>query len=185
MLGGMLLPFFQGLFFYNEPFTLAKGLCLGFIAAALLLTVERGEKKGGAVFYIGVFVLNGMSGVLSKLYQELPFEKASNADYSLWISIMSATISGIILLMMIKKVGRVGVKAVVWGVNNGGINRIANFLLLIALTALPASVQYPFITGGVIAFSAVISTLTGQHPSKKEIIAVILAFLGIYLLIAL
>ena len=183
MLGGMLLPFFQGLFFYSEPFTLAKGLCLAFIASALLLTVERGEKKGGSIFYIGVFVLNGMSGVLSKLYQELPFEKGSNADYSFWISIMSATISALILLVMIKKVGRVGIKAVVWGVTNGGINRVANFILLIALTALPASVQYPFVTGGVMIVSTAICFITGQKPSKKEVLSVALAFIGVLLLV--
>ena len=186
MLGGMLLPFFQGLFFYNEPFTLAKGLCLAFIAAALLLTVEKGDKKGGAVFYIGVFVLNGMSGVLSKLYQELPYEKASNGDYSFWISIMSAVISAIILLLIVTVIGnkeRFGLKAIALGVANGGINRVANLFLLIALAVLPASVQYPFITGGVMIVSTAICFITGQKPSKKEVLSVALAFVGVLLLV--
>ena len=183
MLGGMLLPFFQGLVFYNEPFTVAKGLCLGFIAAALLLTVERGNKKGGTVFYIGVFILNGMSGVLSKLYQELPYEKASNADYSVWTAIMTAFISGVILLISIKKAGRFSARSIALGVANGGMNRIANYLLLIALTVLPSSVQYPFVTGGVMIVSTAICFITGQKPSKKEIISVALAFIGVLLLV--
>lgn len=183
MLGGMLLPFFQGLFFYNEPFTVAKGLCLAFIAVALLLTVERGNKKGGAVFYIGVFILNGMSGVLSKLFQELPYEKASNADYSVWIAIMTAFISGIILLITVKKAGRFSIKAIALGVANGGMNRVANYLLLIALTFLPASVQYPFVTGGVMIVSTAICFITGQKPSKKEVLSVALAFMGVLLLV--
>lgn len=35
MLGGMILPFFQGIFFYGEGVTLAKGICVLFIIAAL------------------------------------------------------------------------------------------------------------------------------------------------------
>lgn len=36
MLGGMVLPFFQGIFFYNEGFSIAKGICVAFICAALI-----------------------------------------------------------------------------------------------------------------------------------------------------
>jgi len=186
MLGGMLLPFFQGLFFYGEPFTLAKGLCLAFIAAALLLTVERGGKKGGAVYYVGVFILNGMSGVLSKLYQELPYEKASNADYSIWIAMLSTVISGMMLFWLLVKSSdrsRFGIKSLVFGALNGGLSRVANYVLLIALTVLPSSVQYPFVTGGVMIVSTAICFITGRRPSKKEVISVALAFVGVLLLV--
>ena len=47
MLGGMVLPFFQGILFYGEAFTLAKGICVAFIIAALLCTLKKGEKKKG------------------------------------------------------------------------------------------------------------------------------------------
>ena len=46
MLGGMLLPFLQGIFFYGEKLTVAKALCLVFIVAALLCTIEKGKAKG-------------------------------------------------------------------------------------------------------------------------------------------
>ena len=45
MLGGMVLPFFQGILFYDEAFTLAKGICVACIIAALLCTLKKGEKK--------------------------------------------------------------------------------------------------------------------------------------------
>ena len=45
MLGGMLLPFLQGIIFYGEDMTLAKVVCLVLIFAALALTVERGGNK--------------------------------------------------------------------------------------------------------------------------------------------
>jgi drug/metabolite transporter (DMT)-like permease len=50
---------------------------------------------------------------------------------------------------------------------------------------LPASAQYPFVTGGTMIVSTVISLFTDKKPSKKEIIAVALSFIGIVLLIAL
>ena len=76
MLGGMVLPFLQGICFYGEPLTVSKILCFMLIVAALMLTVEKSDKKSGAIYYMGVFVLNGMSGVITKLYNELPFEKS-------------------------------------------------------------------------------------------------------------
>ena len=42
MLGGMALPFLQGIIFYGESITVAKVVCFVFICAALLLTVEKG-----------------------------------------------------------------------------------------------------------------------------------------------
>ena len=45
MLGGMVLPFLQGIIFYNEALTLAKILCLILIGAALAVTVTKGEKR--------------------------------------------------------------------------------------------------------------------------------------------
>ena len=48
---------------------------------------------------------------------------------------------------------------------------------------LPASVQYPFVTGGTMIVSTVISFLLGQKPSKREIFAIALSFLGILALV--
>ena len=67
----------------------------------------------------------------------------------------------------------------------GAVNRVANFLLLLSLAHLPASAQYPFVTGGVMIVSTLISFFTPQKPSKKELLAVALAFAGIILLVAL
>ena len=97
MLGGMVLPFFQGVIFYGEKITLAKIICFMMIFAALVLTVKKDNNKGGTIYYIGVFVLNGMSGVLSKIFASASFEKTSAAGYTMLISICSLVISGLIL----------------------------------------------------------------------------------------
>ena len=56
MLGGMALPFVQGIVFYGEIITVAKVICFLIICFALLLTVERGERKSGTIYYIGVLL---------------------------------------------------------------------------------------------------------------------------------
>jgi drug/metabolite transporter (DMT)-like permease len=183
MLGGMLLPFIAGLFFYNEPMTVAKAVCVVLVVAALLITVSWKKTTGGEIYYIGVFILNGMSGVLSKIYGDASYPKVSSGGYSLWMAIMSVLISAIALIVIRKNLKKPNLKAILLSAGGGALNRIANFLLLIALAVLPASVQYPFVTGGVIIVSTVLAALTKQKPTKKEIIAVGLSFIGVLALV--
>ena len=82
MLGGMVLPFAAGIIFFDEPLRAGKIVCLLFITAALCVTIQRDKCRSGTGYYIGVFALNGMSGVLSKIFQASPFEKTSAAGYS-------------------------------------------------------------------------------------------------------
>lgn len=182
MLGGMVLPFAQGIVFYGEQITVAKVVCVVFICAALVLTVTRGEKKKGYLYYVGIFVLNGMSGVLSKLFNELPFEKTSAAGYTLWISICTVVLSGVAWLIMFQKKNpsepRYSWRACAVGAVSGGVNKVANFLLVIALIHVDASVQYPMVTGGVMIVSTLICFFGDRKPSKKEMLSVGLAFLG-------
>ena len=181
MLGGMLLPFLQGIIFFGEDITVAKIVCLVLIAAALGLTVSPKEKKKGTVYYVGIFILNGMSGVLSKIFASASFEKTSSAGYSIWIAICTVVLSGTLLLWLIKK-SDCSVpytwKAFSIGAVSGGINQFANFLLIVALMHVDASVQYPMVTGGVMIVSTLISLFGNRKPGKKELLSVTLAFCG-------
>ena len=182
MLGGMLLPFLAGLLFFGEELTLGKILCVGLIFLALTLTVTEVKMKGGWIYYIGVFFLNGMTGVLSKLYGEAPFEKSSSGVYSVWIAICTALISGVILILMNKRVKRPSRVASLCAVGYGFCNSLGNYWLVVALAFVPASVQYPFVTGGVIIISVLIATLGKQKPSLKEYFATAISFVGLLLL---
>ena len=117
------------------------------------------------------------------MYEDATCPKVSSAGYSLWMAVMSLLITGLALLAVRKRLKAPNLKAVLYSVGGGALSRIANFLLLIALAVLPASVQYPFVTGGVIIVSTLIAALTSQKPSKKEIFAVCLSFIGIILLV--
>ncbi|MBQ7043600.1 MAG: hypothetical protein IJN78_03240 [Clostridia bacterium] len=184
MLGGMVLPFCLGVFFFDEQFTFGKALCLVAVIAALFLSVEKGEGKGGTVYYIGVFVFNGLSGVISKFFQASELPKTSEAAYSVWTAVMTALISGVILIFVWKKSPlKLNAKALVSMAGNGILNRVANFLLLLSLAYLPASVQYPMITGGVMIVSTLLGYFTPNKPKTREWISLALSFAGIMALV--
>lgn len=185
MLGGMVLPFVTGIIFYDEPLTLGNTICLVLISIALTLTVGKGNKKNklATLYYAGVFVLNGMAGVLSKIYASGNYDKCNEAVYSIWAAFFGVLSAGIVLIILRRKLPKISKKAYLFGTGYGVINKFANYLLLIALAVLPASVQYPFVTGGVMIVSTIISLLCGQKPSKKELGAVALSFVGIMALV--
>ena len=188
MLGGMVLPFLQGIIFYGEALTGAKLICLGLICAALLLTVTRGERRGGTVYYVAIFVLNGMSGVLSKLFASASFDKTDGTSYSIWIAICTALLSGILLLCYArgqKEPKPYTARAFATAATQGAVNRIANLLLVIALAHVDASVQYPMVTGGVMIVSTLICFFGEKKPTRKELASVALAFLGMLALFAI
>ena len=184
MLGGMALPFCAGILFFDEALTLGKGLCLLTVAGAMLLTLQRSGPKGGNIYYAGIFVFNGMSGVLSKLFQAASLAKTDAASYSIWSAALTAVFAGAVLLCLRQKT-RPSLRAIGWMAANGVLNKVANFLLLLALVYLPASLQYPMVTGGVIIVSTLMSYFTPQKPKAREVGAVVLSFMGILLLVLL
>ena len=183
MLGGMTLPFLQGLLFYGEPLSVAKAVCFVFITAALVLTVKPGEGKGGLIYYAGIFVLNGMSGVLSKIFVSAEYPKTDSTIYSMWGAIITVILAAVSLLV-IRCFGkgepaRFSAASVGVAVSSGVVNKIANLILVISLAFVDTSIQYPMVTGGVI----IVSTLgcfigKSKRPSRNEIISVGLAFVG-------
>ncbi len=186
MLGGMVLPFCLGVFIFDEVFTVGKAVCLVAVIVALCLSVEKGKAKGGTVYYIGVFVFNGLSGVIAKLFQSGNYPKTSEAAYSVWTAVVTAVLSGIILLFALRKEKlKLSPKAVLMMSGNGILNRVANFLLLLSLAYLPASVQYPMITGGVMIVSTLLSYFTPNKPKAREWVSLALSFAGIMALVLL
>lgn len=188
MLGGMLLPFLQGILFYGEEITVAKVVCCFFIVAALLLTVNKEKERGGTIYYIGIFILNGMSGVLSKIFASAPYPKSDASSYSILSAFWSAVISGLFLAFFFRQNDgtpkNTPISVAVSSV--GGIaNRVANLLLVIALAHVDASAQYPLVTGGVIIVSTVICCFRENKPSKKEVLSVLLAFIGMLALLVI
>lgn len=182
MLGGMILPSVVGILFYGEDLTAGKGICYALIVLSLVLSSGKGGNKSGYVYYMGVFILNGMSGVLSTIFQNAPYEKTSAAGYSMLIALTALVICLAFMPFIKGEEKRLTKKAVLSMGGYGVLCRVGNYLLLIALAHLPASAQYPFVTGGVMIISTVISFFTKNKPSKREIIGVAIAFAALLIL---
>ena len=182
MLGGMILPSVVGILFYNEALTVGKAACYVLLLLSLFLSADKGVKKSGFIYYMGVFILNGMSGVLSTIFQNAPYEKTSAAGYSMLIALTALVICLVFLPFIKGENKKLTKKAVVSMGGYGVLCRVGNYLLLIALAHLPASAQYPFVTGGVMIISTVISLFTKNKPSKREIIGVAVSFAALLIL---
>lgn len=184
-LGGMMLPFFAGVLLFDEQLTAGSVICFILVLISLLFTVKKGNGGSYIIYYAGIFILNGMAGVLSKWFQAAPWEKTSSAGYSILSAAVAALLAGIVLLFIKGDRLKLSVRGATNMLGYGILNKIGNFLLLIALAHLPASVQYPMVTGGVMICSTVICFFTHQKPGKREIASLILSFAGILILVLL
>ena len=186
MLGGMILPFVAGILFFQEELTTGKALCLVLVSSAFLVTFEKGNTKFKAsnlIYYLGLFFLNGMFGVLSKIYSAGTYEKISATGYSILTALLSAAIYLVMLLVLKPNLRRLNAKALAGIFGTGFLNRAANLILLIALAHVPASAQYPFITGGTMIASTLLSYCTANKPSKRELISVLISMIGVLALL--
>ena len=183
MLGGMVLPFVAGIIFYKEPLTVAKIICFCLIVLALGFTVDRNTKdKKGSIYYIGVFILNGMAAVLSMIYSNSSFEKESANAYSFQTAVIRVLIALIVIVLLKKPSLKMQVvhtkKMWVAIVFCGFLGTIANYLLLIALKHIQGSIQYSLVTGGVMIASTLIGFFTDKKPTVKNIVSVVVSTLA-------
>ena len=179
MLGGMALPFLQGILIYGESLTVGKIVCVFLICIALALTVARGQTSRNYIYYAGVFLLNGASGMLSKVYTASMLPKASAAGYSILICLCTACAAALLLPLFRKQdVPKLTLKSTAIGALSGAGNKVANFLLIIALSHVDASVQYPMVTGGVMIVSTLLCCFGPKKPSRRELLSVLVGFAG-------
>ena len=184
MLGGMLLPFAYGILFANEALSFAKALSILLICTAVGCSFEKGAGgKNAYRFYAAIFVLNGLVGVLSKIHLSVPALAVDS--YSFMATIQLALLAMCLFYCLItrqgipKQSGKLYLCLSGYAVCNG----IGNLFCQIALTALPASVQYPIITGGVMVFSTLISLVRREPIGGKTYLAAALACLSTILIL--
>ena len=156
---------------------------------------EKGE-KGSLFSLIAIFLLNGLAGVLSSVYQSelIKFDKISSEQFSILRSFTTVGVGAVMLgVLSVTEKGeedenarliRKGyLKAMPWSLTGGGINGVANLLLLFALQTVQPSLQYPIITGGGILLSAIVGLIFKEIPDKKTWISVGFATAGTIIMI--
>ena len=184
MLGGMILPFFLGVLFFDEGDNLVfKIICCALIVVAVLLNIKSGKQdKKALLYYFAVFVLNGMAGVISKIHQSsTSLSPVDSTSFMLLTAAVSVVISAAWLLIAYREIPLIKGKNILFVTGYGVFNGLGNLFLLIALSGengLPASVQYPLVTGGVMVCSTVISTIRKEKLTVREYIATAIALLA-------
>lgn len=186
MLGGMVLPFIAGVFFFGEDMTHGKWISFLLIVLAVFCELERKKKSSpkALAYYFGLFFSNGVFGVLSKCNQEYGIDSDS---FLLWVA-MCSIVYCILFFLISRLRGEVSrfnkpVASIAYASGGGVLNVIANVLLLVALRTVDASVQYPLVTGGTIVFSALMGLTVHERPSAKGWVAVALSVLASVLII--
>lgn len=179
MLGGMLLPFLLGVGFYNEKLTSFKIVCCILIAVSVLLNLKSGKQsKKAFLYYMAVFILNGGVGVISTIHQNSDLPHTDSTGFMFLSSLAGVIISALWMLVKYKKIPIIKDKALLYTSGYGIFNGVGNWLLLISLIHLPASVQYPLVTGGVMVFSTVISIIRKEKLTKSDYIAAAVSFIA-------
>ena len=208
MLGGMLLPFLYGLVFLGDAQTLSPLSLICRIAGVLLLIVsmafptlgksdaDQNHDRKKKVLFIAlcllVFFMNGFVSILSKLHQiEAVYPTTDNNSFVFLTNTINGMFSAAALfgMTLIKKEGpklnaafkpwMLAAAIIVYALCNG-----LSYLLqlLAAASTMPASVQYPMMTGGSIVLTAFAGVVFfKEKPTKRALIGTVLAFAATFL----
>lgn len=201
MLGGMLVPFFYGVWFLRESVSVAQifgtVLLTGFIILQAIsqsdskeTSSEKKSAKTKIIFFVLcliIFFLNGLTGVIAKAHQ-ISEGAVDEVSFTVISCALTAIFSLILLafeflrdrkeksrqVMTTLKIKPLWIMTLI-----GAATYTGNFLHLLAANDVPASVQFPLVSGGVIVLSALVSFFAFKEKmSAKEWISIGGAFLS-------
>lgn len=182
MLGGMIVPFVFGILFLNEPVTPLKLIAvLLMIVSLVLATYTAGEngavnKKKLILYCITVFFSNGGTSVIATVHQHKNNigRAVSEIQFS-WMEYLFTFTFSVIILIVLAVRKRDDFREALCEIKSRGnfvfpaiyvvFVAVSNICLLKAVAVLPASVQFPMITGGTI----IVSTLIGRLFFKEKV----------------
>ena len=201
MLGGMLVPFFYGVVFLHEELSVWQ--IVGTVTLTVFIILQavwqqptdenetQGSDKNKKILFfvlsILIFIINGMTGVIAKAHQ-ISQGAVDEASFTVISCALTAIFSLMLLTFVALKNRRevlaqmksmLKIKPIAVMLLIGASAYTGNFLHLKAASAVPASVQFPLVSGGVIVISALVSFFAFREKlSKKEWISVAGAFIS-------
>lgn len=193
MAGGMLLPYFYGVLFLNEGFTILRVCGLVLLVGALCLynltkknTVAAGKKT--RFLCVAVFILNGFVSIVSKRHQiETVLPVANTNGFSLLTALAGTLCSAFLYAFLRHKTDAVpSVKRphalrplLLFSIGTAVFGGLSYLLQLTGALSLPATLLYPAITGGSIVLSALADLIFfANRPDKRQCTGLALAFIG-------
>ena len=187
MSGGMILPYVFGLVFLGESFSALRMAGLVLILLGVIFSNTGGGKINTKqlIMCIAVFVLNGFVSITSKLHQtQTTFRTVKTEDFVLIGGLFKFVFAGIMYLIYKNKDKQktgdnnafIPLVIIALSAVAGGVSYL---LQLNGAMALPASVLYPFITGGGIVMSSLAGVIVfGDKLSKNVVVSIVLCFFG-------
>ena len=187
MTGGMIVPYVWGLLFLNESFSLIRTVGLLLIIFAVIISNFSNKKANikQIILCVAVFFLNGFVSVISKLHQiELNFVTVSTTEFVIISGICKFIIAGIAYIITTNDEQNAGTKKSVLLIIVGSavISGVSYALQLFGAQNLPATVLYPFITGGSMVCSTIVGVVAFKEKlSKALILSIALCFIGTFM----
>ena len=199
MLGGMLVPFFYGVWFLRESVSVAQILGTLLLTGFIILQAvsqseaegEAGKKRSSKILFfvlcLIIFFLNGLTGVIAKAHQ-IDARAVDEVSFTVISCALTAVFSLALLGFEFLRGSRqkaeevrttLKAKPLLVMALIGATTYTGNFLHLLAASDVPASVQFPLVSGGVIVMSALVSFFFFKEKlNKREWIAIGGAFLS-------
>ena len=176
MLGGMVLPYFYGVIFLGESVTSTKIVALLLMIVAIMLQSDLVNNKRKALFYLLcmlVFILNGLTSIVSKMHQiDLGYQTVSENEFvALNNAVRALMFGGMLPFLKCKGIMR-SIKPKMYAVIllSGLFSSTAYLLQLKCASHLPATVQFPVMTGGTIILTALAGLFCfGEKLAKKQV----------------
>ena len=197
MLGGMLLPFAFGVLFLRETVSVGKTLGSILLTASIVLQAldgGKGEKVADGqrlrffLLCMAAFMINGMTGVVARLHQLLPGavdECSFTVLVCLFCVMLGLAATGRQMLgnhrpQSLRQLrGALQPRALLYGLLVGAAMHTGNYLILAGANHVPASVQFPVISGGTIVLSALLGRwILKQKTTPMERIAIVGALIA-------
>lgn len=209
MLGGMLVPFFYGLIFFDEKLTVFRVFAVLFTIVALLSTFRKGEDNKKitpkAIFYfIMIFLTNGLGGTLIYIHQKSAYEVVSTSGFLLLSSINRFSLAGLIIICIVI-FGKINAKKQPEPINNVVVDRkalmtswaisiaaacgfalmqgTAQFMEACTAKYIDAGVQATILSGGCIFMSAIFGLFFKEKITVKTIICLVFALASVIFMI--
>lgn len=194
MLGGAVVPYLYGIVFLKETVNIQKVFALLLVICAILLNIfDKKEKKQSLKFILfcfAVFFLNGGTSVVSKLHQiETNYCTVSASAFVVLKSIVRFVLFSILLLFFRKSTQtyekkKLNMKMYIVIIASSFAAGVSYMLQLIGASYMPATVLYPLVTGGTIAFTSVFERIFfGQHLNVRTVISIAACVLSLILFV--
>ena len=181
----MLLPYFYGLAFLDETFSVLRLAGLLVVLAAVFLTNGNRQKVDREMLLLcaAVFVLNGLVSIVSKCHQiEKKYVAVGSAEFVMLTGFAKFILCAVLLVLARGKEKEALPKTALvlpLVVGSAVLSGVSYLLQLMGAKDLPATILYPMITGGSILFTAFVGKVFfSEKITKRQWISIALCIFG-------